>query len=87
MRTTKQALAAVRAAQRAVEMLGGPVEAARKLNLKRYQTAQSWTRHGVPAAYCARIEQLLAHRVTRQQLRPADWRELWPELAAPAVAA
>jgi DNA-binding transcriptional regulator YdaS (Cro superfamily) len=87
MRTTSQALRAARAASKAVGLLGGPVAAARLLGLARYQTAQSWCTHGVPAKYCARIEQLLDSQVTRQQLRPADWRELWPELAAPAVAA
>lgn len=36
----------------------------------------------IDPVYCARIEAALSGRVTRQQLRPDDWRIVWPELAA-----
>lgn len=35
----------------------------------------------VPVRYCAAIERATAGAVTRQDLRPDDWREIWPELA------
>ncbi len=46
-----------------------------------------WLRPGtstgrpVPPKQCVRIEQLTRGQVTRQALRPADWKEIWPELA------
>ena len=40
-------------------------------------------RHGrtVPAELCSDIERLAGKQVTRQMLRPRDWRRIWPELA------
>lgn len=58
------------AAQRAVRELGGPVQAARKLGLERYQTAQSWTRNRVPAEYCPAIERETQRRVRCEEMRP-----------------
>lgn len=34
----------------------------------------------IPELYCSRIEQALAKKVRRQELRPEDWHEIWPEL-------
>lgn len=34
---------------------------------------------------CVRIEQATNGKVTRQDLRPHDWREIWPELDAPVL--
>lgn len=51
-----------------------------------------WLRPGtrtgrpVPPKQCVRIEQLTRGAVTRRELRPDDWREIWPELDA-AIAA
>lgn len=39
----------------------------------------------VPIWRCAAIEGATGGVVTRQELRPADWHEIWPELA-PALA-
>ena len=36
---------------------------------------------GVPPKQCVRIEQLTCGRVGRKDLRPHDWRDIWPELA------
>lgn len=63
------------AARRAIEILGGPVSAARVLNVKdhRYQTVQSWLANRVPAEYCPLIEEETAARGERipcEQLRP-----------------
>lgn len=35
------------------------------------------------AELAVRIEQRTAGAVTRQDLRPDDWRDIWPELAEP----
>lgn len=34
----------------------------------------------IPVEYCARIELATDGTVTRKDLRPDDWQEIWPEL-------
>lgn len=34
-----------------------------------------------PARHCVAIERATGGKVTRRELRPDDWAELWPELA------
>ena len=34
----------------------------------------------VPVEHCPRIETLTKGAVTRRDLRPDDWQEIWPEL-------
>ena len=63
------------AAEKAVRVLGGPVSAARLLDVKdaRHQTVQSWLRNRVPAEYCPPIERETKARgevVTCEELRP-----------------
>ena len=41
-------------------------------------------RKPVPVAHGAAIEQFTEGAVTRQQMFPANWRRIWPELAANA---
>lgn len=36
---------------------------------------------GVPIERCVPIERATAGAVTRKDLRPNDWRDIWPELA------
>jgi len=38
----------------------------------------------VAAKHCVKIERETAGQVTRQELRPKDWHDYWPELATPA---
>lgn len=40
----------------------------------------------VPIEHCAPIEAATGGRVTRQMLRPDDWRQIWPELVEPNAA-
>lgn len=61
---------AAQAAQRAVDLLGGPVAAARKLGVERYQTVQSWTRNRIPAEYCPAIERELHGAMRCEEMRP-----------------
>lgn len=63
------------AARRAIAVLGGPSQAARRLNVKghRHQTVQAWLKARIPAEYCPLIERetrLLGDAVSCEQLRP-----------------
>ena len=55
------------------------------------QRLSNWLDRGVPVDKCAAIEQATGGKVMRWDLRPDDWRNIWPELAqradAPAQAA
>lgn len=44
----------------------------------------NWGKRGVPVEWCAEFERATNGAVTRRDLRPDDWRLIWPELAAPA---
>lgn len=68
------------AAAKAVALMGGAVQAAKKLCVSNYQTIQSWATKGVPVAYSATVERLIEGRVTRRELYPLDWQDIWPEL-------
>lgn len=67
------------AAKRAIDILGGPSKAARRLDVKdhRYQTVQSWLANGVPAKYCPAVERettLEGQPVLCEELcNEADW--------------
>jgi DNA-binding transcriptional regulator YdaS (Cro superfamily) len=42
---------------------------------------------GIPVERCVAIERATAGAVTRKDLRPDDWQDIWPELAKPSAAA
>jgi DNA-binding transcriptional regulator YdaS (Cro superfamily) len=42
---------------------------------------------GVPLERCVQIERATNGEVRRQDLRPVDWQEIWPELAQPLALA
>lgn len=57
---------------------------ARGLQVKPVMVSQ-WA-HGckpVPPTRCTAIEKVTGGAVTRRDLRPDDWQEIWPELATP----
>lgn len=59
---------------KAIQILGGPVKAARKLDISRYQTLQQWRRNRVPAEYCPALERETGGAVRCEHLRPdIDW--------------
>lgn len=58
------------AAKRAVDLLGGSIQAARRLGIDRYQTVQSWTRNRIPAEHCPAIERELAGAMRCEEMRP-----------------
>ena len=39
----------------------------------------------VPVQHCAAIERATDGAVTRRDLRPNDWAQIWPELVAPEL--
>lgn len=45
-----------------------------------------WKRRGqIPIANCLAIERATNGAVTRRDLRPNDWQDIWPELAQPTT--
>lgn len=45
----------------------------------------NWKMRGIPPKQCVRIERLTDGKVTRRELRPDDYFEIWPDLPpAPA---
>lgn len=61
-----------------------------RINVKSDAQIRQW-QHGyadrLPSpANCVAIEQATDGAVTRQDLRPDDWRAIWPELAEPSAA-
>lgn len=80
------------AIKRAVELLGSQLALAKALGVTPV-TVNQWVRPNganssrpVPPKQCVRIEALTGGEVTRRELRPDDWRDIWPELAAKEVA-
>ena len=75
----------VAAVQAAVRILGSQAALARALNVTPVTVGQ-WlnpekaTGRGVPPKQCVRIEKLTDGVVTRRDLRPNDWADIWPEL-------
>ena len=65
----------------AIQKMGGPVSAARKLGIPNYQTIQQWKL--VPARYCVSVEANTG--ISRRDLRPSDWQCYWPELTKEAA--
>lgn len=54
------------------------------------QHVEHWLKTGrVPVEHCAAIERVTNRKVTRFQLRPMDWQQIWPEMmelpGAPAI--
>ena len=45
------------------------------------QWARNWRNRRPSPRYCVAIERATNNLVTRQDLRPDDWRQIWPELA------
>lgn len=45
----------------------------------------NWKLRGVPIEVCVKVERSTGVVVKRQMLRPYDWQDIWPELAAAPV--
>jgi len=66
----------------AARLLGGRDVLAARLGLTSVGAIGNWKVRGVPIEHCARIERELGGVVSRRELRPDDWMDIWPELAA-----
>ena len=47
----------------------------------------NWKLRGVPIEHCYPIEKATCGLITRRDLRPDDWQEIWPELTQVATKA
>lgn len=65
----------------ACALIGSASELARKMNVPR-MTVSEWAtgKRAVPIIRCVEIEELTGGAVTRKQLRPDDWWQIWPDL-------
>lgn len=66
---------------KAIEVCGGVSKLAQLIGV-RQSVISNWRARGtlIEPLLCARIERVTKGAVTRQQLRPDDWQEIWPEL-------
>ncbi|MEH6435801.1 transcriptional regulator [Massilia sp. DD77] len=65
-----------------IDKLGGPTAVAKLLNVKP-PSVHAWKSGGIPDDKLIRLAPTLekAGIATRQELRPDDWQQIWPELA------
>lgn len=72
-----------KALQRAIDQIGSQSLLAEEIGSSQSEVSQWVTgRRPVPPKKAAAIERVTNGKVRRRELRPFDWRELWPELAA-----
>lgn len=64
-----------------IDRLGGPSAVAKMLKLSS-PSVVNWRRRGIPIERCVAIERATGGAVMRWDLRPKDWRDIWPELEA-----
>lgn len=66
----------------AIELAGGVVALQKQLGLPYQSTVSNWKARGaIPVEHMASVEKATRRQVTREMLRPKDWRLIWPELA------
>lgn len=67
---------------RASQIVGSATALAALLGVSKGAVFQ-WKLDGrmTPARHCVVIERATGGKVTRRELRPNDWAEIWPELA------
>lgn len=71
------------ALDRAIEKADGVGKFAASIGAGQSQVSNWRARGTLPdAAYCVRIERL--YGVSRKELRPNDWQDIWPELVGVA---
>lgn len=69
-----------------IDKLGGPAAVAKLLDIKP-PSVVGWRTHGIPDDKLIRLAPTCEQRgiASRQQLRPNDWQQIWPELAQAAA--
>lgn len=70
------------AIERAINIAGNATRLANLLGVS-VQAVCFWRdgRRGIPVEKCTAIERATGGAVSRRDLRPDDWHEIWPELA------
>lgn len=70
----------------AISVVGGVGKLAAALGVAQ-PVISNWRARGTlpDAAHCVAIERATNGAVTRKDLRPNDWQEIWPELAQPST--
>lgn len=66
--------------KQAIDESGGVTAVAARLQITP-QRLTNWVERGVPVDRCAAVEVAVEGRMKRADLRPDDWRAIWPELA------
>lgn len=66
---------------RAIEAVGGASLLARMVGVTQSAPSMWRARGAVPIERCVAIERATDGKVMRWDLRPDDWRDIWPELA------
>ncbi|WP_187306031.1 transcriptional regulator [Diaphorobacter nitroreducens] len=66
----------------AISRVGGVSKLALVLGVAQ-STISNWRARGtkIDAAHCVSIERATCGAITRRELRPDDWQDIWPELA------
>lgn len=72
-----------RVAAQTVSHFGTQAALAKALGYEDRRNVTNWVNgvHPFPPGHCVAIERLTEGKITRKQLRPTDYAELWPELA------
>lgn len=82
MEAQQSSEAVARALDAAAALMGGRAELGRLLSpAVRPSAIGNWKARGIPIEYCPQIERLTGGRITRRDFRPADYGDIWPELA------
>jgi DNA-binding transcriptional regulator YdaS (Cro superfamily) len=73
--------------EKAIGICGGQTALANAIGVQQPHIWNWLNRKGAqtPVEYCALIEQATNGAVTRKDLRPDDWMNIWPELAEKAA--
>jgi DNA-binding transcriptional regulator YdaS (Cro superfamily) len=66
---------------KAIHLCGGLSLLAEKIGTSSARLG-NWRVRGVPVEHCLAVEKATDGQVTRKDLRPDDWQNIWPELAA-----
>ena len=68
--------------KKAIEIAGGQARLGAHLGISQPAISQAIKRGGyLTPKHCIKLEQLYPGRISRQELRPHDWQDIWPELA------